>query len=162
MWAEAYYLRTNSQVASWSIQPFGHNRHGLKSGSAAVPLLGELYQFITMSPKPKKVYNCKNIEYLHDFMGKRSWRVQCRRISMLPVTVNYRSLKPHQFSKPVTNCRCFAYEVTWLLTYLYIDASTLAEWLTLRNVQNRNFHLCGKKGFLRLLSSTKFSLMLVW
>jgi len=29
------------QVASWSIQPFGHNRHGLKIGGCA-PFLGEL------------------------------------------------------------------------------------------------------------------------
>jgi len=28
------------EVASWCIQPFGHNRHGLKSGGAAVPFGG--------------------------------------------------------------------------------------------------------------------------
>jgi len=43
------------QVASWSIQPFGHNRHGPKSGGCCAPLLGRGAgsPSNTMSPGPR-------------------------------------------------------------------------------------------------------------
>jgi len=49
-WAETC-LRTKCQVASWSIQPFGHNRHRPKSGGAVL-LLGGAGSHLTIWPGP--------------------------------------------------------------------------------------------------------------
>ena len=47
------------KVASYSIQPFGHNGHGPKIGEWAVPLLGELGPHLTQCGRAEAYLHAK-------------------------------------------------------------------------------------------------------